>query len=69
MKALFTAIITTIILSACGNGANENKGTETEPATSGSGVSTDGTHQSGDTIMQPNGVSNGTVVVDSTKNQ
>ncbi|MBG9376479.1 hypothetical protein I5907_09560 [Panacibacter sp. DH6] len=68
MKALSIAVFTTILLSACGNGANENKGTETEPATTSPGATvTDSGKSMGDTMMQPNGVSNGTVVVDSTK--
>jgi len=59
MKTLATALII-LALAACGNDANENKGTQTAPSTA------DPNNTHADTMMQPNGVTNGTVTVDST---
>jgi len=58
-------VITAIILlCSCANGSNENKGTET-PTVSPTENANDSAHA--DTMVQPNGVTNGTVTVDSTK--
>lgn len=61
MRTSLIAIIVTLLLSACGNGANENKGTET-PTASPQAEPADTSRA--DTMMQPNGVSNGTVTDD-----
>lgn len=65
----FIVLLSIVLLAACGNGSNENKGTgtETPSVTPSSTVAADSAHA--DTMMQPNGVTNGTVAVDSTNNK
>jgi hypothetical protein len=62
MKTVFALFASIMIFASCGNGSNENKGTES-PTVSPSQTEP-GDSSRADTMVQPNGVSNGTVTDD-----
>ena len=62
MKSLIALFTSVIIFTACGNGSNEKKGTESPTVSPSQTEPKDSS--TADTMMQPNGVSNGTVTND-----